>query len=125
VVEGTYAEAAALTLPTADLVIWLDQPAWRRLWRAWRKTRDHRGRPRADRPDGCEEGFGWPYARMVLSFGRWSPAVERWLKSLGAAEVVRLQGDREAARLLAALDQPQLSTAPARRAATGLLREAG
>ncbi len=125
IVEGTYAETAELTLPRADLVIWLDQPAWRRLWRAWRKTRIHRGKPRADRPDGCKEGFDWTYARTVLSFGRWTPAMERWLGAASATPAVRLRGDRGNARLLALAAQPQLSTAPTRRAATGPAREAG
>ena len=124
IVEGTYSESAELTLPHADLVLWLDQPAWRRLWRAWRKTRDHRGKPRADRPDGCEEGFDWSYARTVLGFGRWTPGVERWLGELSATPVVRLRGG-DVARLLARAAQPQLSTAPTRRAATGPAREAG
>ena len=125
IVEGTYAEASALTLPRADLVLWLDQPAWRRLWRAWRKTRDHRGKPRADQPDDCEEGFDWKYARTILGFGRWTPGVERWLDEISATPVVRLCGDRDIAKLSARADQPQLSTAPTRRAATGPVREAG
>lgn len=125
IVDGTYGETAPLTLPHADLVLWLDQPAWRRLYRAWRKTRDHRGKPRADRPDGCEEGFGWRYARMVLGFGRWSADLERRLGETAATPVVRLRGDGDIARLLARAAQPQLSTAPTRRAATGPARETG
>jgi adenylate kinase family enzyme len=118
VVDGTYAEAGELTLPTADLVLWLDQPTWLRLYRCWRKTRDHRGKPRADRPDDCEEGFGWRYARMTVAFGRWSAVLERRLQDASATPVVRLRGDRDIARLIAAA-QPQLSTEPTRRAATG------
>ena len=125
VVEGTYAETAELTLPTADLVMWLDQPTWLRLYRAWRKTRDHRGKARADRPDGCEEGFGWSYARTVLTFGRWSAALERRLGAASATPVIRLRGDRDIARLLARAAQPQDSTAPTRREATGPARGAG
>ena len=125
IVEGTYAETAELTLPRADLVLWLDQPAWLRLCRSWRKTRIHRGKPRADRPDGCEEGFDWLYARTVLTFGRWTPGVERWLGKASATPAVRLRGDRDIARLVARAAQPQLSTAPTRRAATGPAREAG
>jgi adenylate kinase family enzyme len=126
IVEGTYAETSALTLPQADLVLWLDQPAWLRVYRCWRKTRDHRGKPRADRPDGCDEGFGLSYVRTTLALGRWSAELERRLAEISATPVVRLRGDREVARLLAELNQPQLSTAPTRRAATGpAAREAG
>jgi adenylate kinase family enzyme len=94
VVEGSYAEAAALVLPRADLVLWLDQPAWRRLWRAWRKTRIHRGRPRADRPEGCDERFGLTYVFQVLSFGGWSPNLESRLRRATSGSVIRLRGDR-------------------------------
>lgn len=114
VVDGTYAEASALTLPLADAVLWLDQPTWLRLWRCWRKTRRHRGRPRADRPDGCEERFGWRYIRDVFSFGRWSEALERRLDAQASAPVIRVRGDRGVAALA---PQPQLSTVPRRRAA--------
>ena len=100
VVEGTYDEASRLTLPAADLVLWLDQPVWRRMWRAWRKTVVHRDRPRADRPDDCDERFGWRYAQMVLSFGAWSPQLAARLESRSAGTVQRLRGDAEVRRLL-------------------------
>jgi adenylate kinase family enzyme len=106
IVEGTYGEASALTLPAADLVLWLDQPPWLRLFRAWRKTAIHRGRPRADRPDGCEERFGWRYARMVLGFGRWSPGLAAQLESLAGGPVRRLAGDAAVTRLLHDLAPP-------------------
>ena len=114
VVDGTYAEASRITLPRADLILWLDQPAWLRLYRSWRKTRDHRGKPRADRPDDCEEGFGWSYARTILRFGGWSSGLERWLGGMAATPVVRLRGDRDVARLLAQASQPQDSAASTR-----------
>ena len=101
IVEGTYGEASALTLPAADLVLWLDQPVLLRLLRAWRKTVIHRGRPRADRPDGCEEGFGWRYAAMVFSFGAWSPGLAATLEAKARGQVRRLRGDAEVRRLLA------------------------
>jgi putative MATE family efflux protein len=101
VVDGTYQAASELSLPRADIVLWIDQPTWLRLYRSWRKTRDHRGRPRADRPDGCEEVFGWPYVVSILSFGRWSKPMERQIGALARGPVVRLRGDRGIAELLA------------------------
>ncbi len=125
IVDGTYAEASALTLPQADLVLWLDQPTWLRLYRSWRKTRDHRSKPRADRPDDSKETFGWSYVGAILSFGRWSADVERRIGKVSTSPVIRLRGDRDIARLLAEVVQPQLSTVPTRRAATGPARDAG
>jgi adenylate kinase family enzyme len=106
VVEGTYTELADLTLPRGELVFWVDQPAWLRLWRTWRKTRLHRGRPRADRPDGCDEGFDWAYALAVLRFGRWSPALEGRLTEAAGRPPVRLRGDRAVARFADRLSSP-------------------
>ena len=100
IIDGSYAEASALTLPAADLVLWLDQPAWRRLFRSWRKTVSHRACRRPDRPDGCEERFGWRYARMVLSFGAWSPGLAARLEAMADGPVVRLRGDAALRRLL-------------------------
>jgi adenylate kinase family enzyme len=107
VVEGSYGELADLTLPNADLVIWIDQPAWLRLWRSWRKTRIHRDRPRADRPDDCAEGFGLRYARDIMSFGRWSPTVESRLARASGRAPLRLRGDAAVARFVEALSAPQ------------------
>jgi putative MATE family efflux protein len=114
VVDGTFQEASTLTLPVADAVLWLDQPTWLRLWRTWGKTRRHRGLPRADRPDGCEEAFGWSYARDVLTFGHWSAHRAAQLSALAGRPIIRVRGDRAIAALL---PQPQLSTVPRRRAA--------
>ncbi len=103
VVEGTYPQLQDLTLPRADLTIWIEQPALRRLFRAWRKTRLHRGRPRADRPDGCEEGFGFSYVRTVFHFGRWTRLVERAIRAATPGQVIVLRGDRAVANFLDSL----------------------
>lgn len=101
VVEGTYHDASALSLPRADLVIWLDRPFALRLWRTWRKTRIGRARPRADRPDGCLEGFGWRYVATILSFGGWTRRVERSVRAVAAgATVLCLRSDAEVAALV-------------------------
>jgi hypothetical protein len=109
IVDGTYGESEEAVLPRADLVLWLEQPTPLRLLRAWGKTRRHRDRPRADRPDGCEEVFSFQYLRTILSFGHWTPRLEAQLAAAApAAQVLRLRGDRERGRLLDGLgrDQP-------------------
>jgi putative MATE family efflux protein len=103
IVDGTYLEASDLTLPQADLVLWIDQPAWRRLWRAWRKTRIHRNRARLDRPDGCAEGFTRRYALDILAFGAWSARLERRLTEAAGRPPIRLRGDAAIAALVAGL----------------------
>jgi adenylate kinase family enzyme len=110
IVEGSYAEASEITLPAADLVLWLDQPVWLRLFRCWRKTVDHRGRARADRPDDSEERFTWRYARMVLSFGAWSPDLAARLDAAAGGRFRRVRGDAAARRLFDELTTPTRST---------------
>jgi putative MATE family efflux protein len=114
IVEGVYGEASALTLPVADLVVWLDQPVWLRLFRTWRKTVTHRGRPRADRPDGCEERFGWRYVSMVFSFGAWSPDLAARLDRVAGGCVLALHGDAQCADFLhqVASRNPTLDRSP-------------
>jgi MATE family multidrug resistance protein len=119
IADGTYAEASAVTLPASDLVLWLDQPSWLRLFRAWRKTAIHRGRPRPDRPDGCEERFGWRYASMTLRFGNWSPRLAAQLEATAGGRVRRLRGDAAVRRLLGEL---AAQTAPAPKRGNGVRR---
>lgn len=94
VVDGTYSTLHDLILPV-DLVIWIEQPVLRRLYRTWRKTRIHRDRPRADRPDGCEEQFTLGYVWTIFSFGRFTPSIARRLEAAVPGRVLCLKGDRE------------------------------
>jgi adenylate kinase family enzyme len=103
VVEGTYPELADLIFPSAELVIWIEQPVHKRLWRTWRKTRIHRNAPRADRPDNAEERFTFNYARTILSFGRFTPEIEARLKQATQGRVIVLKGDRAVADFLRGL----------------------
>jgi putative MATE family efflux protein len=100
VVEGTYPELADLILPKAEIVIWIDQPVLKRLWRTWRKTRLNRNALRADRPDDAEERFTLNYVRTILNFGRFTPNVEARLKEATAGRIICLTGDRAVARFL-------------------------
>lgn len=95
-VEGTYPELFDLILPRADLVLWIEQPWATRLWRSWRKTRTYRGRARPDRPDDSADTFSLSYARTILSFGQFTPAVAATLRNAGPNTLVRrLKGDAE------------------------------
>jgi putative MATE family efflux protein len=103
VIDGTYPAFYDITLRDADLVVWIGQPVPKRLWRAWRKTRIHKNAPRADRPDGCEEGFGLSSVWTVLRFGRLSSAREWQLRSAANGRVVHLRGDRAVRQFLETL----------------------
>jgi hypothetical protein len=107
VVEGVYPALQDITLPHADLVVWIEQPVLLRLFRAWRKTRIHKGKPRVDRPDGCVEGFGAGYACAVFRFGRFKPSYQQKLAKVTSARIVRLKGDRAVRGFLTSLHRLQ------------------
>jgi adenylate kinase family enzyme len=106
VIEGTWPQVTDLILPRADLVVWIDQPAWLRLWRCWRKMQKGRRSTRPDRPGDCEDSFGWAYAAEVLRFGAWSTSLARRLEALAGGTVLRLRGDAAVARFLGQLAEP-------------------
>jgi adenylate kinase family enzyme len=108
IVDGSYLEVADLTLPEADLIVWLEQPMLLRMWRSWRKTRLHKDRPRADRPEGCAERFDGSYLRAIMSFGRLTPALDGAIRTAApGATLLRLRGDRARARFLEAITGPR------------------
>jgi len=104
VVDGTYSDLLDLMLPQLDLIIWLEQPFFRRLYRTWRKTRIHKNRPRADRPDGAEERFTLGYVWTVMSFGRFTRKIARRLEAAAPGRVLCLRGDREVRAFLASVE---------------------
>jgi adenylate kinase family enzyme len=109
IVDGSYVETGALTLPEADLVIWLDRATPLRLLRAWRKTR---GGDRPDRPEGCPERFGARYLRDILGLGRFTPALEAAVRRAATrARVVCLRSDRQVEALVASLAPDEVARA--------------
>jgi adenylate kinase family enzyme len=92
----------------ADTVVFLDYPRTTCVRRAvWRSLRDRR-RPRVDLPEGCPEGFDWPFLRWVWNYPRKNrPDVLARIEALGPEVAVhRLQSDADVRRFLAAHDQP-------------------
>jgi adenylate kinase family enzyme len=55
--EGGHSTTWQNRLARADMLIWLDVPVWRRLWRVIRRTVVWHGRSRPDLPVHCPDGF--------------------------------------------------------------------
>ncbi|MDZ4394994.1 AAA family ATPase [Cypionkella sp.] len=53
--EGGHSRTYDSRAARADLLIWLDVPIWRRLWRVSKRTLLGRGRTRPDLPENCPE----------------------------------------------------------------------
>ena len=97
--SATYESRAA----RADLVLFLDLPVWRRLWRMLRRRIEHgRGARRPDLPEDCPE-------RLNLAFARWIVGTARRHRRMHLALIaaqppgkgVHLRGRRAADRWLA------------------------
>lgn len=95
-----FAETLDVSVPRADLVLFVHQPRWLGLWRVIRRWLRDRGRTRPDLPEGWPEQLDWPSLKWIWTFERRvRPAAERALAAF-ATPVVHLNGDQDIARFL-------------------------
>ena len=84
-----FADTLDLSVPRADLVLFVQQPRWLSLWRVIRRC--------LDLPEDWAEQLGWPSLKWIWTFERRvRPAAERALAAY-ATPVVHLKGDRDIA----------------------------
>lgn len=101
-----FADTLDLSVPRADLVLFVHQPRWLSLWRVIRRWLTDRGRTRPDLPEGCPEQLDWPSLKWIWTFERRvRPTAERALAAY-ATPVVHLNGDRDIAVFLDGLVLP-------------------
>ncbi len=111
--EGNFIRLTAdLKLPRADAVVWIEQPRWRRMWRAVRRGWRDRERDRPDLAPGCRDHVDATLLRDVLKFDReYRPMIEDALaRHAPAALVIRLRGDRAVRAFLDTLEPEMLSS---------------
>jgi adenylate kinase family enzyme len=95
-----FAATLELSVPRADVVLFVHQPRWLSLWRVIRRWLTDRGQSRPDLAEGCPEQLDWPSLRWIWGFERRvRPAAERALAAY-ATPVVHLNGNREIAAFL-------------------------
>lgn len=106
IVDGSFLTMVGdITLPRAELIVWLEQPRWLATSRALRRCLDPSGAARPDLPAGCRDTPSremladiWGYER------RTRPETERRLAQFApTASVRRLAGDRAVAAFLASM----------------------
>ena len=118
VCDGNYmTKTADLRLPQADLILWIDQPVWLRIWRILRRTLSHMGKSRVDLPEGCPERFDrtfLPFLKWTWDFDRVTrPRIQAALDTrIPEKRVTHLRGDREIATYLAGLDRADQRATP-------------
>ena len=101
VIDGNFTGTIAPRFRAADMVVYLDVPAWRSLVRIVRRTLGSWGRVRADGPAGCPERLDLAFLRFAWSWNRIRRARNLALVASfpGRTAVVRCAADRR--RLLA------------------------
>jgi len=105
ITDWQYSEARAILVERCDLIVWLDHPRWRTMWRATRRTLQRRFR-REVLWNGNREGplrhfftdpehiIRWAWS----SYPRVAERVDEVVRTLPDLPVVRLRSDAEIAR---------------------------
>ena len=68
IMDGNYGSSMHIRLPHADLIVFLDHPTYRLLFRVLRRTWKNLGKTRSGMPAGCPERFDLAFLHYVLSF---------------------------------------------------------
>lgn len=105
IVDGNFLTLVGdLTLPRAELIIWLEQPRWLAMTRALKRCLDPSGATRADLPAGCRDTPSREMLADIWNYDRRThPEIERRLAQLAPVNVRRLAGDRAVAAFLSSL----------------------
>jgi adenylate kinase family enzyme len=106
---GFLAETAALRLPRADAIVWIDQPVWRCLARALARCLAPRGEGRPDLAPGCRDQIDWALIRDITGFERRDrPRMEAALRALAPlVPLHRLSGDEGIEAFMHSLQRDQ------------------
>jgi adenylate kinase family enzyme len=108
IIDGNHQPTLDVRLRAADTVVMLDYGRARCLWRVLRRWRRYRGRPRADRADGCDERLDREFLRFVWSYPREGRpvALEAVARHAADAAFIRLGSPAHARRFLSSVGDP-------------------
>lgn len=103
VIDGNYTQVGKEErLERADLVVALEIPRWRCMWRVARRSIVLHGRSRPDMPEGCPERFSFSFLAWVWNWHRRHPHLAEELMRLAPGKrVVSLHTQREIETFLA------------------------
>jgi adenylate kinase family enzyme len=104
IIDGNFSRTFDIRMPRADTIVWIDQPRWLCLWRAFWRSLTQFGRVRADLAPGCPEQFDPGFYAFIWNFRKKNNAgIEEALATLGRhARLFHLRSDAEIAAFLAA-----------------------
>lgn len=99
VMDGNYSGTIDMRLDRADVIIVMDTPSWKCLFRIVKRRWLDRDRP--DIPTGCSDQVSLEFAWWVLSYPwRSRPKIMRAIDAHADVQVIRLRTARDAERLL-------------------------
>jgi adenylate kinase family enzyme len=104
IIDGNFSRTFDIRMPRADTIVWIDQPRWLCLWRAFRRSLTQFGRVRADLAPGCPEQFDPKFYAYIWNFKRQNNAeIEKAAATVGRqAHMIRLRSDAEIAAFISA-----------------------
>jgi adenylate kinase family enzyme len=102
IMDGNYSRTFDIRMPRADTVIWVDQPRWLCIWRAFARTMRQFNKVRADLAPGCPEKIDFEFYRYIWNFNAKNDAatIEALASYAPEARLIRLRSDREIAAFL-------------------------
>lgn len=107
IIEGNYGSSLAQRLAAADMVVLLDMPVWRCLWRICKRVWTYRGRVRPDMAPGCPERLEWGFVWYTATFrNAVLPATRAKMADFTGETIVLRSSNEVAAFLRAASPEP-------------------
>lgn len=105
IIDGNFSATFDIRMPRADTIIWIDQPRWLCLWRAFWRTTSQYGSNRPDLAPGCPEKYDWEFYKFIWNYRRNNVAkIERGIAQYGRhAKVIHLKSDNDIATFLGQL----------------------
>lgn len=81
IIDGNYTKTMPYRFSKADVIIFLDIPRWKRLYRIFKRRITHHGIQRLDQPHGCQERLTWGFVSYIWHFNhKVKPEIMRLLK---------------------------------------------
>ena len=103
VMDGNYGGTLDARMAACDMIVFLDVPRLRCLWRAISRRVRYRGRTRPDMGAGCVERLDWEFVRWIWTYpSRRRPALLAKIAALGKPAIV-LRSNADVERFVASL----------------------
>tara|TARA_R110002110_G_scaffold374877_1_gene584674 strand:+ start:41 stop:550 length:510 start_codon:yes stop_codon:yes gene_type:complete len=97
IIDGNFSQTFDIRMPRADTIIWIDQPRWLCLWRAFWRTTSQFGHNRADLAPGCPEKYDWEFYKFIWNYRRDNiPKIKQGIAEFGThAKLFHLRSDKD------------------------------